>query len=134
MLRVLLGCFALCVVCSRSKPTEKKSRVLRPPQHEGDTNYDHEAFLGPDEAKTFEQLAPEESRRRLGSVLHLHHNIIKYKIKRVLTESPDGFNVHHTNRHNSDVNHLTFLTLVIKLSFANISVSLQHHRGQNRLQ
>lgn len=73
---MLLGIFALCVVCGRSKPTEKKSRVLRPPQYDGDPNYDHEAFLGPDEAKTFEQLAPEESRRRLGSVLHLHHNIM----------------------------------------------------------
>uniref|UniRef100_A0A3Q1HAY2 Reticulocalbin-3 n=2 Tax=Anabas testudineus TaxID=64144 RepID=A0A3Q1HAY2_ANATE len=69
MLRVLLGCFALCVICGRSKPTEKKSRVIRPPQHDGDTNYDHEAFLGPDEAKTFEQLAPEESRRRLGIIV-----------------------------------------------------------------
>lgn len=29
------------------------------------TQYDHEAFLG-EEAKTFDQLSPEESRRRLG--------------------------------------------------------------------
>lgn len=28
--------------------------------------YDHEQFLGEDQAKTFDQLAPEESRRRLG--------------------------------------------------------------------
>lgn len=28
--------------------------------------YDHEAFLGEDQAKTFDQLSPEESRRRLG--------------------------------------------------------------------
>lgn len=79
MLRVLLGCFALCIVCSRSKPTEKKSRVVRPPQQDNDANYDHEAFLGPEEAKTFEQLEPEESRRRLGSVLYL--KMIKYNIK-----------------------------------------------------
>lgn len=31
-----------------------------------DINYDHEQFLGEDEAKTFDQLPPEESRRRLG--------------------------------------------------------------------
>lgn len=29
------------------------------------TQYDHEAFLGEEEAKTFDQLPPEESRRRL---------------------------------------------------------------------
>lgn len=28
--------------------------------------YDHEQFLGEDQAKTFDQLPPEESRRRLG--------------------------------------------------------------------
>lgn len=30
------------------------------------TQYDHEAFLGEDQAKSFDQLPPEESRRRLG--------------------------------------------------------------------
>lgn len=30
-----------------------------------DNQYDHEQFLG-DQAKTFDQLAPEESQRRLG--------------------------------------------------------------------
>lgn len=30
------------------------------------TQYDHEAFLGEDEAKSFDDLAPEESQRRLG--------------------------------------------------------------------
>lgn len=31
--------------------------------------YDHDAFLGEDEAKTFEQLGPEESTRRLGLIV-----------------------------------------------------------------
>lgn len=31
--------------------------------------YDHEAFLGKDEAKTFDQLTPEESKRRLGIIV-----------------------------------------------------------------
>lgn len=36
-------------------------------EHEGEhnTDYDHEAFLGKDEAKTFDQLTPDESRERL---------------------------------------------------------------------
>ena len=30
------------------------------------TQYDHEAFLGKEGARTFEELAPEESKKRLG--------------------------------------------------------------------
>lgn len=72
MIRSLLACFVLCVVFCSSKPTEKKSRVheeepLSKLEHDDKKNYDydHEAFLGHDDAKTFEQLPPEESRRRL---------------------------------------------------------------------
>ncbi len=31
-----------------------------------DIQYDHEAFLGKEEAKTFDQLSPEESKEKLG--------------------------------------------------------------------
>lgn len=31
--------------------------------------FDHDAFLGEDQAKTFDQLPPEESKRRLGYVM-----------------------------------------------------------------
>lgn len=37
---------------------------LQNPNH--DNKYDHDQFLGEDQAKTFDQLPPEESRRRLG--------------------------------------------------------------------
>lgn len=56
------------------KPDEKKDRVFDRELSDKDhydndkhhnTQYDHEAFLG-EEAKTFDQLPPEESRRRLG--------------------------------------------------------------------
>ncbi|XP_055567954.1 reticulocalbin-3-like [Falco cherrug] len=33
--------------------------------------YDHEAFLGPEEARTFDQLSPSESQRRLGLIVGL---------------------------------------------------------------
>ncbi|KAM9334788.1 calumenin-A [Symphorus nematophorus] len=72
MLRPLLMCFVLCVVSGSSKPTEKKSRVHDQPlshlEHDDEKNYDydHEAFLGEEEAKTFDQLPPDESKRRLG--------------------------------------------------------------------
>lgn len=54
------------------KPEEKKDRVidreLSDKEHyeedHHNSEYDHEAFLG-DEAKTFDHLPPEESRRRL---------------------------------------------------------------------
>lgn len=71
-LRPLVMCFALCVVYATSKPT-KQDRVHHDPplssrEHDDGENfdYDHEAFLGQDEAKSFEQLTPEESKERLG--------------------------------------------------------------------
>lgn len=61
------------VVSAIPKPDEKRvldSDTLSHSQHfqndEHNSNYDHEAFLGEDQAKTFDQLPPEESRRRLG--------------------------------------------------------------------
>lgn len=72
MIRPTLAFLLLCVVFGSSKPTEKKTRVheeepLSNLEHDDKKSfdYDHEAFLGADEAKTFDQLAPEESRRRL---------------------------------------------------------------------
>ena len=69
----LLLCVGLCVVHIYSKPMEKKDRVhhdapLSDKEHEDDDNfdYDHDAFLGQEEAKTFDQLTPEESKERLG--------------------------------------------------------------------
>ncbi len=69
----LLLFVALCVLQSSSKPMEKKDRVhqdapLSNKEHDDEENfdYDHEAFLGQEEAKTFDQLTPEESKERLG--------------------------------------------------------------------
>ncbi|XP_009643552.1 calumenin, partial [Egretta garzetta] len=69
----LLLCLSLSMLCISSKPTEKKDRVHHDPQlsdkvHDDAQNfdYDHDAFLGADEAKTFDQLTPEESKERLG--------------------------------------------------------------------
>lgn len=36
---------------------------------EHNAQFDHEAFLGPDESKKFDSLTPEESRRRLGVIV-----------------------------------------------------------------
>ncbi|XP_039617371.1 calumenin-A isoform X1 [Polypterus senegalus] len=72
-LRQILFYFTLSVVFVLSKPTEKKDRVHHDPQlsdkvHDDNENfdYDHDAFLGAEEAKTFDQLTPEESKERLG--------------------------------------------------------------------
>lgn len=72
-LRPLVMCFALCVVYATSKPMEKKDRVhhddpLSVKEHDDaeSFDYDHDAFLGEEEAKTFDQLTPEESKERLG--------------------------------------------------------------------
>ncbi|XP_029282298.1 calumenin-A [Cottoperca gobio] len=76
MIRALLMCFALCVVSGSSKPTESKSRVrdeepLSHIEHDDSKNYDydHEAFLGENEAKAFDQLTPEESKQRLAIIV-----------------------------------------------------------------
>ena len=72
MMKTLLVCAVLCIVFGSSKPTERKTRVheeepLSNLEHDDKKNfdYDHEAFLGHDEAKTFDQLPPEDSKRRL---------------------------------------------------------------------
>ncbi|XP_075461868.1 reticulocalbin-3 isoform X2 [Ascaphus truei] len=68
---------AICASWVMCKPTqEKKDRVhhskdLSDHQHDDDKDfqYDHEAFLGKEEAKTFDQLTPEESKERLGMIV-----------------------------------------------------------------
>lgn len=65
----------LCATVVHGKPTLRKERVLHPdpelssrPAQEDNKSfqYDHEAFLGKEEARTFDQLTPEESQDRLG--------------------------------------------------------------------
>ncbi|KAF2905300.1 hypothetical protein ILUMI_00874 [Ignelater luminosus] len=100
------------------KPDEKKDRVfdreLSDKDHYEDdkhnTQYDHEAFLG-EEAKTFDQLPPEESRRRLGIMVDkIDHNKdgvinleelkdwIRYTQKRYINEDVER----QWKQHNSD--------------------------------
>ncbi|XP_015265172.1 PREDICTED: reticulocalbin-1 [Gekko japonicus] len=67
----------LCLRGSRGVPTFRKERGVHPDpelsnqQHEDNQSfqYDHEAFLGKEEAKTFDQLTPEESKERLGKIV-----------------------------------------------------------------
>ena len=69
-------CICLCLLAVRAAPEKTpESRV-----HDGklsdkahydkdgkhNTEYDHEAFLGKKEKKSFDQLTPAESRERLG--------------------------------------------------------------------
>ncbi|XP_015681329.1 calumenin [Protobothrops mucrosquamatus] len=72
----VVGYLALWAVCAQAKPTEKKERVHQDAQlsdkvHDDaqSFDYDHDAFLGADEAKTFDQLTPEESKERLGAMV-----------------------------------------------------------------
>ncbi|KAG7492144.1 hypothetical protein MATL_G00011280 [Megalops atlanticus] len=75
MLLQLLWIMSLCLAVTVSVPTQEK-RVhhhsdLSDHVHD-DTHgyqYDHEAFLGKEEAKTFDQLTPEESKERLGKIV-----------------------------------------------------------------
>lgn len=47
-------------------PQDKLSDEEHYLNDEHNPDYDHEAFLGEDEARTFDQLTPEESKERLG--------------------------------------------------------------------
>ncbi|XP_060797778.1 reticulocalbin-1 isoform X2 [Neoarius graeffei] len=71
-------CVWLCVV--DLKPTVRRDRIhheaelKRKPHEDHHTEqqslqFDHEAFLGKEEAKTFDQLSPEESRDRLSKIV-----------------------------------------------------------------
>nr|XP_014341176.1 PREDICTED: reticulocalbin-1 isoform X2 [Latimeria chalumnae] len=67
----------LCLGGVFCKPTFRKERVQQDPElsdqlHEDNQSfqYDHEAFLGKEEAKTFDQLTPEESKEKLGKIVN----------------------------------------------------------------
>lgn len=72
---VTVGCVLFNCAVSVSIPKSDEKRVLdndllshakHYDNEEHNKQYDHEAFLGEDEAKKFDELTPEESRRRLG--------------------------------------------------------------------
>ncbi|XP_019750589.1 calumenin-B-like [Hippocampus comes] len=71
-LRLFLMCFALCVASISGTATED-NRDEPPSRREHNDaenlDYDHKAFLGQEEAKTFDQLIPEESKERLGMLV-----------------------------------------------------------------
>uniref|UniRef100_T1JLL4 Reticulocalbin-3 n=1 Tax=Strigamia maritima TaxID=126957 RepID=T1JLL4_STRMM len=59
------------------KPDDQSNRIVDKPlstekhygmEEEHNADYDHEAFLGEQEAKTFDQLSPEESKERLAKI------------------------------------------------------------------
>ncbi|KAK8724920.1 hypothetical protein OTU49_010980 [Cherax quadricarinatus] len=105
--RTLLCLLLVAVVLAKPADEEKKSRVhsekLSDEEHfvndEHNVDYDHEAFLGEDEARTFDQLTPEESKDRLSKIvdkIDLDHDgtvtetelktWIEYTQKRYITE------------------------------------------------
>ena len=73
-LGLALGLLLALVLALRAKPTVRKERVVRPdselgerpPEDNQSFQDDHEAFLGKEDSKTFDQLSPDESKERLG--------------------------------------------------------------------
>ena len=76
---VVLGILSVSYCSAIPKPGEdehknrvhdkKLSDALHEENGEHNDEYDHEAFLGREESKTFDQLTPEESRERLGFIV-----------------------------------------------------------------
>lgn len=76
IMRVFIAFCIFSLIKAIPKPEDgKKNRdPLSNEQHYGDhdehnTIYDHEAFLGEDEAKQFDNLSPEESKERLSKIV-----------------------------------------------------------------
>lgn len=77
MLKTLLLALAITAVLAGVPNPEESKRLM---DHLSDAEhyrnehhnkqFDHDAFLGEDQAKTFDQLPPEESKRRLGYVMN----------------------------------------------------------------
>ncbi|XP_077450963.1 reticulocalbin-1 [Stigmatopora argus] len=72
----LMCTLLLWTTAAHGKPTAKKERVIqetnlneRTQDDNSSFQYDHEAFLGKEEARTFDQLTPEESKDRLGKIV-----------------------------------------------------------------
>ena len=73
-LLLFLGCFfawsSLSVPTKKSDERSFKQEDLSDAKHYEDsvhdTEYDHEAFLGEDQSREFEELPPEEAKKRLG--------------------------------------------------------------------
>ncbi|XP_035254085.1 reticulocalbin-3 isoform X2 [Anguilla anguilla] len=108
MLMPLLGTVSLLLAVAVAVPSQEK-RV----HHHGDLSdhphddaqgyqFDHEAFLGKEEAKTFDQLTPEESKEKLGKIVdridtdgdgHISHGElhqwIKHRQNRYIQEDVD---------------------------------------------
>ncbi|KAL3065348.1 hypothetical protein OYC64_015509 [Pagothenia borchgrevinki] len=67
----------LCTVLVHGKPTLRKERVINKDpelsrkayEDNNSFQYDHDSFLGKEEAKTFDQLSPEESKDKLGKIV-----------------------------------------------------------------
>ncbi|KAM4651301.1 reticulocalbin-3 isoform 1-T1 [Discoglossus pictus] len=113
-----LHVFLLVAVCASwvlCKPTqEKKDRVhhskdLSDHQHDDskDFQYDHEAFLGKEEAKTFDQLTPEESKERLGKIVDKIDKdkdgfITEVELKDWIKHSQNRYIYENVNKHYAD--------------------------------
>ncbi|XP_018083638.1 calumenin isoform X2 [Xenopus laevis] len=71
LLVTLCACWVLGVPTKEKKERVHHSKDLSDHQHDDHKGfqYDHEAFLGKEEARTFDQLTPEESKLRLGKIV-----------------------------------------------------------------
>ncbi|XP_064482432.1 calumenin-A-like isoform X2 [Ornithodoros turicata] len=74
MFQVLAGLLHLSLTIAIPKEQHRPQKPLSEAEHyvstgEHNPKYDHDAFLGEDEAKSFDQLSPEESKRRLNKII-----------------------------------------------------------------
>jgi len=64
---------SLVLTCHASPKARVKDGLSEHDHHKGtehNPEFDHEAFLGKDEAKTFDELTPDQSKEKLGKLFH----------------------------------------------------------------
>ena len=72
---LLFVALASIVLTCHATPKARVKDVLSEQEHnpgnEHNPEFDHEAFLGKDAAKTFDELTPDESKEKLGYVFRI---------------------------------------------------------------
>lgn len=72
LLFVVLFCFACQIHAGPKRVIDpelsEEAHFKEGDEHEHNTEYDHEAFVGKDQARQFEELTPEQSKERLGKL------------------------------------------------------------------
>ncbi|XP_033117476.1 calumenin-B-like isoform X2 [Anneissia japonica] len=138
-----LACIFIGMVASKpadnqahGKDRVKNQKLSHEEHFDGDghnTDYDHDAFLGEEEARTFEDLSPEESKARLGEIVEkIDENkdgkVDVDELQRWVEKQQNRYISEHTHErwqlHNTDSDNYLTLDEYIKSTYASTEEEL----------